>query len=911
MINIYRSIGLQRLNEDPKLFARLQRFMSDKFTGVAPGYLFDYYEYVFPKYVEFKVGKAAGQADCAVMHFSSNSFSVLVLDQIVEEVSGVLFCRAHAASGSPPFPIRLVRPDLLADPQPGDQIVCQMTAFSGDSLQIYDPGERPEPGLSFTPAGDLVISGEITEIVDRYFDFEDLHSDIQMLYVKTTLGKLPVVYVKGRFPAPKVGQMLTTDCLISADPLFKPPMVLWEGSRMTPEIPSYGANMPPYPVEMIGGFIPSPENAARVFMRCVREGSFDRLARCCMPELRFSFFGREGLCSREDLSALFASELGTDSLSVRDVHILSCRNPYYTGKEGFLLFFDEEEKAVVCLDTSSDHFLSRITLLDPAACELSRDPDMQALVTVCKCMQDPDAGFSGCRVSEECLYVSEPADYTAVGPARILRHFKNVAAAGKDSRFHYEIVKTADVLRDGTDCQPACKSSWCARLFMGDVVDSLLFVQLNSVGQISGIYLSSDGNHFADFPPKRDSSLGSKPDLREHVVQSYGADDPIKKLANDRHPSDPELAIWSVAARYTYFELNGLCWEITDARPAEDHIRFAGSENGADFALYLFACGEQDEELIGRDRFLSLSAVPENAGKRVFILYTRVIETTPAFTCMPEPEGDLGDRKCLRARSVDEPKLPPALWMIESVDGRSILAPFDEQNRSVLIDRLVAAFNSGDYDLACALLTRGCREKLPASTYIDARDAYEFFEILRKMNGRLKTAYLRFDKYVSRKAACWETGRFLFPLIDEGWIEYLHLGTLDEKYHELIISKESLETHPLNAYPRLHSFRCIPHSLNRFCLELTFENGEVKNYTLPTEGIGDEVALVEGYSFTDRIFFYGRLVDSSPDPDQRTYLDQRSRGQRIVYANGYSISTPELYFASPTELSDASIYIIE
>ena len=909
MINIYRSIGLQRLNEDPKLFARLQRFMSDKFTGVAPGYLFDYYEYVFPKYVEFKVGKAAGQADCAVMHFSSNSFSVLVLDQIVEEVSGVLFCRAHAASGSPSFPIRLVRPDLLADPQPGDQIVCQMTVFSGDSLQIYDPGERPEPGLSFTPAGDLVISGEITEIVDRYFDFEDLHSDIQMLYVKTTLGKLPVVYVKGRFPAPKVGQMLTTDCLISADPLFKPPMVLWEGSRMTPEIPSYGANMPPYPVETIGGFIPSLENTARVFMRCVREHSFARLQRCCVPELAFSFFGREGLCSRDELPALLASELGNDSLSVRAVHILSCRTPYYSGKEGFLLFADEET-AVVSLDTSPDHFLSRITVLDPASCELTRDPNMQALVTVCKCMQDPDAGFSGCKVSGDCLYVSEAADYMAVGPERILRHFKNVVEAGKDTHFHYEIVKTDDVLRDGVECPAAWAGPWCAKLFSGEPVDSILFVRLDSVGQISGMYLSCDGDLFSAFPPKKDPSIG-KPDLRQLVASSYGAEDPIKKLAKDRHTHDPELAIWSVAARSTYFRLNGLHWVIRDVQPAEDHIRFTGSGDGADFALYLFACGEQDEELIGRDRFLSLAGLPENVGKCVFIIYTRVIEAASSFLCMLELDDDLGSRKRLRARSVDEPKLPPALWMIESVDGHDILIPYDEQNRSVLIDRLVAAFNTGDYDLACALLSQGCREKLPSSTYIDARDAYEFFEILRKMNGKLKTAYFRFDKYVSRKAACWETGRFLFPLIDEGWIEYLHLGTLDEKYHELIISKEVLETHPLNTYPRLHSFRCIPHSLNRFCLELTFENGEVKNYTLPTDGIGDEVALVEGYSFTDRIFFYGRLVDSSPDPEQRAYLDQRSRGQRIVYANGYSISAPELYFGCHAGFSDSPIQIID
>ena len=93
---------------------------------------------------------------------------------------------------------------------------------------------------------------------------------------------------------------------------------------------------------------------------------------------------------------------------------------------------------------------------------------------------------------------------------------------------------------------------------------------------------------------------------------------------------------------------------------------------------------------------------------------------------------------------------------------------YDEQDRSVLVDRLVAAFNSGDYDLACALLTRKCRNKLPTSTFIDARDAYEFFEILHKMNGKLKTACFRFDKYTFTKAACWENGRTLYPLIDEG-----------------------------------------------------------------------------------------------------------------------------------------------
>lgn len=213
--------------------------------------------------------------------------------------------------------------------------------------------------------------------------------------------------------------------------------------------------------------------------------------------------------------------------------------------------------------------------------------------------------------------------------------------------------------------------------------------------------------------------------------------------------------------------------------------------------------------------------------------------------------------------------------------------------------------------MACALLTRKCWNKLPTSTFIDARDAYEFFEILHKMNGKLKTACFRFDKYTFTKAACWENGRTLYPLIDEGWIDDLYLGTLDEKHHELIVSNETIETHPLNTYPRLCSIRCIPHRWERFCLELSFENGEVKEYTLPTEGVGDEVALVEGYSFTDRIFYYARLVDSSPDPEQRTYLDQRSRGQRIVFANGYSISTPELYFGCHAGFSDSSIQIID
>ncbi len=396
------------------------------------------------------------------------------------------------------------------------------------------------------------------------------------------------------------------------------------------------------------------------------------------------------------------------------------------------------------------------------------------------------------------------------------------------------------------------------------------------------------------------------------IYESIGLKEPKRSgamdaLWKDKLCLDEQHGIWKKAVRYVLHQFQLHEWDLLDTQLAEDHICFSGSDHGTSFVLYLFACGEQDTELLEREYFLQFATAPENEEKRVYVLYTRV-----AMASLFEPY-DLGrNRRVLSARAVDNIDKRPELWVVEHVDGRGILTPYSAEKKFVLLDRLIAAFNAEDYDLVNSLLTRKCRAELPVSTYIDVQDSYEFFEVLHKLSGKMRPAYIRRGEYTFTKTACLERGNFLTPLLDKyEQIDRFSFDGSDEPFLEVLVSNETPMTHPLNTYPQLCSIRCIPHRWERFCLELSFENGEVKEYTLPTEGVGDEVALVEGYSFTDRIFYYARLVDSSPDPEQRTYLDQRSRGQRIVFANGYSISTPELYFASPTELSDASICIIE
>ena len=389
-----------------------------------------------------------------------------------------------------------------------------------------------------------------------------------------------------------------------------------------------------------------------------------------------------------------------------------------------------------------------------------------------------------------------------------------------------------------------------------------------------------------------------------------------------------ECNIWREADHFVRRKLHILNWHIDEVITANDHICYLGFEDSIPFTLYLFACREQEEQLLHHDYLLRLASDPENTGRDIYFLYTRVVEEESPLLSLLKAEPKIKSRKVFRARSIDDSSKEPDLWKVEHVDNHDLLikepdpwmlertdrhytlVPSNMRAESNLKDRLIAAFNSGDYDLVKALLSRKCRDTLPLESFNHIYNVQDFFKALYELYGKLKPAYIRFDRYTFLKVACWESGIYLMPITSNGFqFDQLIFQPLDGQYRELIILDKTPTEHPSNIYPRLVSFRCIPRYWNRFLMELSFENGEIKEYNLPDHGIGDEVAIVDGFCFTDRLFFYGRITESAPYPAERVYLDHFDHGQRIVFPNGYSISTPELYFGSDPAQHNKSRFV--
>ena len=222
--------------------------------------------------------------------------------------------------------------------------------------------------------------------------------------------------------------------------------------------------------------------------------------------------------------------------------------------------------------------------------------------------------------------------------------------------------------------------------------------------------------------------------------------------------------------------------------------------------------------------------------------------------------------------------------------------------KMTLMDRFGAAFNAKDYGLICTLSSSEARKRASASIWLGVGmdDPYEFFDALSLVNGPMSLGYVRTDRTAFRKVLC--SGNKLYISLgydEEGKISAIDIWQQDESYHELIVMDEACPPHPLNVYPRLAGIRFLPPSEHaRFCMRLIFDNGEEKLHQFKCTAENDEIALIEGYCFTDRIFQNGKLVESDEGTAKNKSYSGFCRGQRVEFANGFSVTTAELYFES-------------
>jgi len=136
--------------------------------------------------------------------------------------------------------------------------------------------------------------------------------------------------------------------------------------------------------------------------------------------------------------------------------------------------------------------------------------------------------------------------------------------------------------------------------------------------------------------------------------------------------------------------------------------------------------------------------------------------------------------------------------------------------------------------------------------------------------------------------------------------------SLDDSFNEIVFTDDEVEHSSLNDYPSLVTAEFLPVSKEgHLSALLTFANGEKRLYTIPSQKEIEEVdgednlvdfesGIIETRSiaFTEKIFRHGKIVEQIEMPHWIGYRNYPERGQGIIFANGYSISTAELYFKS-------------
>ena len=102
MLDIYKSIGIEKIVEDKELFEKLNQRITDNVRYVIPGYACDYYLHTFPGEIEFEQCRSFDGAILGTdIHFSGNDKMFLIFDMMKDSTSSILFQMMGARWKSP------------------------------------------------------------------------------------------------------------------------------------------------------------------------------------------------------------------------------------------------------------------------------------------------------------------------------------------------------------------------------------------------------------------------------------------------------------------------------------------------------------------------------------------------------------------------------------------------------------------------------------------------------------------------------------------------------------------------------------------------------------------------------------------------------------------------------------------
>ena len=737
MLNIYKSIGIEKIVEDEGLFEKLNQSIMDNVRYVIPGYACDYYLHTFPGEIEFEQCRSFdGSILGTDIHFSGKDKMFLILDKVISNNGTVHYYQVHNELSQEAFPVRVICPDVLPNTKTGDKLYGQIVAFSGDQVQ-YIANEVVEEGyVRDNGNGNVIIAGKISSVDEWEFEFEDVRAEFYELEVETKIGRIAVVARKDKIANPEEDSFIRCEALLSYDVALEPER--FDGAPFARD--KYAEAPFDIPYRLGDGFIPNYKNAVKVFANSVENHAFHRFPRACAESVSFH---DEIICSvigNEEIERNISAIIPSTPAECKIMHILSSDFEELLGWDALVV--DNEGKSTVAFAISINKFgfVDEIWKLDPRTCVFGYDEELHALSMLAYGMCSCKADILREYLSEKCIYRSEYADRMSVGANRIIDRLNDVASnLDETNQYTCKVILTSEALQTQDDLPSIYMGKWCAVEHQGDKLAAVIFIQLNGDAKISNILLSRDGNYLKLFRPEGSSVAirGIIPtNIKELLAGFYGKEETIKQMRDNVTPDEDEAGVyvWKESDGFVCEWLNNIGFSVTGTEIEDDCIGYTCTRKQKDYAIYVYSYGKQPTVYLDAEYCRRLHSYPLSQNRMIIIVYLKV----DAYV---DEEG----QKKYKVGGYGNTDNSPEMWILHNVEGRNILLFYPRPEIFEMVPRLMAAYNTQNLDLLKAI----CTEDVGLEHFNGSRTLSDGFYSNLASNyeryGKMKMAYVRYS----------------------------------------------------------------------------------------------------------------------------------------------------------------------
>ncbi|MDR0852743.1 MAG: WG repeat-containing protein, partial [Clostridiales Family XIII bacterium] len=507
-------------------------------------------------------------------------------------------------------------------------------------------------------------------------------------------------------------------------------------------------------------------------------------------------------------------------------------------------------------------------------------------------------------LSSDCTYRSDYADRDIEGAENISARMRQVYLnLQPQNNYTYEIIFTADIVKQDEELPEIYRCENCLRLYQGGTIVAFVFLQCNENGKITRVYLSRDSElltykFIEDKPSTVNPVLPKSKTVRTMPVRTllrgvYGERtlDEMRR-SSDQFENDGGAYVWKQADRFAKDWLPSQGYKISSSEIEDDCIGYRCVRNGENYTIFVYAYRKDKTAQLDGDYCAKLTKLPYAKDSIALVLYLHVEKT----------KGEDG-KFVYEVQNYYGKTEPFDFWHIGTVQDRNILDYYPRKEGKDMVLRFISAYNQKSIDVFEAIFTPDIYINLIGGGQVHNDGVFERLTYLYENFGKMKLAYLRTNDVIFSSVPYLEGfGYFSFSVTKAGdKISKIEEFPLDGKYEELWVTDIEVPAGMFGAFPSISSVEFLkPEVTARFAVILRFDNDEIKKYVLPIDrnAEGDEVVKYKRHSFTDKIWSNGWLSASRRQNTGSTHRAFRAYGQEIDFINGYSIGAVQLYYDS-------------